>query len=318
MSESLGTVLRQRRESLRLSLEDVERKTYIRARFLAAIESDDLSAMPSEAQARGFIRTYATYLGMDGEELLAHAGGTRPRPTEAPSRPLASRPVPVRSTVRLGSPWRRFVRLDVLLSGTVGVLVVGILAWGSVQLVGFLSRGSSAISLASSMVLSSGTELSPAQPGSTSTQGADAGGVVAAAVEPGGLAGLTPQATPLGGVFTTVKLRVVARHETYLRVLVDGKEAFNGRLFSGDLQNFEGAQTVALYAGDASALQVEYDGQDQGSLGTFGETLIRIWTLTGAQTPTPTITHTPAPTETLAPTPRGATPLAATTVAPGG
>jgi cytoskeletal protein RodZ len=126
MGESVGTLLRQRRESLRLSLEDVERKTYIRARFLAAIESDDLSAMPSEAQARGFIRTYAAYLGMDGEELLAHAGGTRPRPTEAPSRPLVSRPAPARSSARWGSPWRRFMRLDVLLSGAVGVLVIGI------------------------------------------------------------------------------------------------------------------------------------------------------------------------------------------------
>lgn len=318
MSESVGTVLRQRRESLRLSLEDVERKTYIRARFLAAIESDDLSAMPSEAQARGFIRTYAAYLGMDGDELLAHAGGTRPRPTEAPSRPLASRPATARSPARLGSPWRRFVRLDVLLSGAVGVLVIGILAWGSVQLVGFLSRGSPPISLASSMVLSSGTQLSPVQPVPTSTQGADAGGVVAAAIEPGGLAGLTPQATPLGGVFTTVNLRLVTRHETYLRVLVDGKEAFNGRLFSGDIQSFQGTQTVALYVGDASALQVEYDGQDQGSLGSFGQQLIRIWTLSGAQTPTPTITPTPAPTTTFTPTPRGATPPAATTVAPGG
>ena len=155
MSESLGTVLRQRRESLHLSLEQVEGKTYIRSRFLAAIENDDLSSIPSEAQARGFIRTYAAYLGMDGEDLLVRAGGVRPRSTPVPPGPAASRPVPVRSAPRLGSPWRRFLRLDILLSGTVGIVVVGLLAWGSLQLANYLSRGPSQTILGSSMVLSS-------------------------------------------------------------------------------------------------------------------------------------------------------------------
>ncbi|MGA2111429.1 MAG: RodZ domain-containing protein [Anaerolineales bacterium] len=313
MTESLGTVLRQRRESLRVSLEEVERKTYIRARFLAAIENDDLSAMPSEAQARGFIRTYATYLGMDGEELLVRAGGVRPKPPPVFSRPAASRPVPGRSPVRLASPWRRFVRLDVLLSGMAGIVVIGLLAWGSLQLAGYISRGSSQASLASSMVLSSGTELGPAAALATSTKGADVGGGGLA-----GITGLTPEATPLGGVFTTVDLQVVARHETYLRVVVDGKEVFNGRMFSGDIQSFQGNHTVALYAGDGSALQVEYDGQDQGSLGGFGETLIRIWTLSGPQTPTPTISPSQAPTGTLAPTPGVPAPPAVMTISPGG
>lgn len=313
MSDSLGTVLRQRRESLHLSHEEVERKTYIRARFLAAIEHDDLSAIPSEAQARGFIRTYAAFLGMDGEELLARAGGTRPKPASVHPRPTAPRPIPARSPARLGSAWRRLVRLDVLLSGTVAIVVVGLLAWGSLQLAGYLSRGSSPASLGSSMVLSSGTELRPAQSVATSTKAvvAAGGGVV-------GLAGVTPQATPLGGVFTTVNLQMVARHETYLRVLVDGKEAFNGRMFTGDIQSFQGVHAVAVYAGDASALQVEYDGQDQGSLGGFGETFVRIWTLSGAQTPTPTNNPTQVATWTVAPTPGVAAPPAVMTISPGG
>jgi cytoskeletal protein RodZ len=318
MSESLGTVLRQKRESLGLSLQDVERKTYIRARFLAAIESDDLSTIPSEAQARGFIRTYAAYLGMDGEELLGRAGGSRPKPTEVLARPTSPRPASIRSPARLGSPWRRFVRLDVLLNGALAVLVVGLLFWGSLQLVGFLSRASAQNPPASSMVLSSGTQFSPAQPEATSTQGSDTGGVVAAVGEPGELAGLTPQATPLGGVFTTVMLRVVAKHESYMRVLVDGKEAFSGRLTSGDIQTFEGNRAVALYVGDASAVQVEYDGQDQGSLGTFGQVLIRIWTLSGAQTATPTMTPTPLPTGSPTPTSHATALPVATTVSPGG
>jgi cytoskeleton protein RodZ len=318
MSVSLGSLLRQKRESLGLSLEDVERKTYIRARFLAAIEGDDLSAMPSEAQARGFIRTYAAYLGMDGEELLERAGTARPKPAEPATRSASSRPPSVRSPARLGASWRRFLRLDVVLSGAVGVLVVGLLAWGALQLIGFLSRSSSQNPPASSMVLSSGTQSSPAQAVPTSTQGSDTGGVVAAIAVSGASAGLTPQATPFGGVFTTVMLRVVARHETYVRVLVDGKETFNGRLFPGDIQTFEGTRTVALYAGDASAVQVEYDGQDQGSLGTFGQVLIRIWTLSGPQTVTPTTTPTRLPTGTPTPTSRVTAVLLATTVSPGG
>ena len=68
--ESLGQTLRARREQLGIGLDQVERDTFIRARQLMAIEDDRFDALPGEAYARGFVRTYADYLKLDPETCV--------------------------------------------------------------------------------------------------------------------------------------------------------------------------------------------------------------------------------------------------------
>ncbi|PWI58239.1 helix-turn-helix domain-containing protein [Sulfoacidibacillus thermotolerans] len=67
----LGNYLRQTREARGLTLSDVVEATKIRSRYLLAIEEGDLSIMPGIVYARGFIRSYADYLGLDGAKLTA-------------------------------------------------------------------------------------------------------------------------------------------------------------------------------------------------------------------------------------------------------
>ncbi|RME82559.1 MAG: helix-turn-helix domain-containing protein, partial [Caldilineae bacterium] len=67
----IGQLLRQTREARELSLADVEEQIRIRQRFLHALESGDWDALPNEVVARGFIRRYARFLGLDPDELLA-------------------------------------------------------------------------------------------------------------------------------------------------------------------------------------------------------------------------------------------------------
>jgi transcriptional regulator with XRE-family HTH domain len=66
----LGEVLRKRREELGVSLEDVQAATKIRKRYLQAIEEGDWSVLPGDVYARGFVRAYADYLGLNGTALL--------------------------------------------------------------------------------------------------------------------------------------------------------------------------------------------------------------------------------------------------------
>jgi len=68
--ESLGQMLRARREQLGIGLDQVERDTFIRSRQLTAIEEDRFDALPGEAYARGFVRTYADYLKLDAETYV--------------------------------------------------------------------------------------------------------------------------------------------------------------------------------------------------------------------------------------------------------
>lgn len=69
MEQSVGKTLREARRKRGIGLAEVEAATRIRTRFLSAIEAEDWDVLPGETYARGFIRTYAAYLGLDGGQL---------------------------------------------------------------------------------------------------------------------------------------------------------------------------------------------------------------------------------------------------------
>ncbi len=72
-----GQELRATRERLGLSLQDVALATKINARILKALEEGDRDALPAKSFARGFIRSYAAYLKIDAEPILAAYGAMR-------------------------------------------------------------------------------------------------------------------------------------------------------------------------------------------------------------------------------------------------
>jgi len=69
MDQGVGKTLREARERRGIDLAEVEARTRIRTRFLRALESEEWDVLPGEAYVRGFIRTYAGYLGLDGARL---------------------------------------------------------------------------------------------------------------------------------------------------------------------------------------------------------------------------------------------------------
>jgi len=68
--ESIGRCLREGREKGGFSLEDVERITKIRNKYLAALECGQFDALPGYAYQKAFIRTYASAIGLDPQPLL--------------------------------------------------------------------------------------------------------------------------------------------------------------------------------------------------------------------------------------------------------
>jgi cytoskeletal protein RodZ len=71
MTENIGQQLLRAREARSLTLEQVAITTHMRLRYLQALEAGDFKALPSMAQARGFLRTYASFLGLNPDSLLA-------------------------------------------------------------------------------------------------------------------------------------------------------------------------------------------------------------------------------------------------------
>jgi cytoskeleton protein RodZ len=68
--KDLGRVLRERREQLGISLDELQTKTKIRKRYLMALEEGNWDLLPGAVYARGFVKSYAEALGLDGKQLL--------------------------------------------------------------------------------------------------------------------------------------------------------------------------------------------------------------------------------------------------------
>ncbi len=69
--KTAGSILRETRESKGISLSEVETATKIRVKFLEAIERDALIELPSLSYAKGFIKNYSDFLGLDSRTVLA-------------------------------------------------------------------------------------------------------------------------------------------------------------------------------------------------------------------------------------------------------
>lgn len=96
----IGEALARARARRGLDIRAAEELTKIRARYLRALEAEDWEALPGPAYARGFLRTYASALGLDADALLdayrrqveAHA---KPRPITPLAEPVLERHVPL-------------------------------------------------------------------------------------------------------------------------------------------------------------------------------------------------------------------------------
>src|SRR5512138_3185436 len=88
MSETLGQQLKTARQEKKLSLEQASEATRIRWHYLQALEADDYSAIPSAPQARGFLRNYAAFLGIDLASALSAIQAAPPAEPEDMSGPL--------------------------------------------------------------------------------------------------------------------------------------------------------------------------------------------------------------------------------------
>ncbi len=68
--QDLGIKLRDQRRELNLSLKEAENATSIRMSYLKAIEEGNIADQISAVYAQGFVRQYASYLGLDGDLLV--------------------------------------------------------------------------------------------------------------------------------------------------------------------------------------------------------------------------------------------------------
>jgi cytoskeleton protein RodZ len=119
VTNGLGSELREARVQLGLTLEQVAYETRIRTRYLEALEDERFDDLPGEAYAKGFLRTYADFVGLDGAKMLTRYRTQYPRRSEPP---VAPRPQPPYEP-------RRAVAAVAVVAAVVLVGVGGLVAW---------------------------------------------------------------------------------------------------------------------------------------------------------------------------------------------
>lgn len=295
---NIGLQLRQRREMLSLTLEEIERHTRMRAQFLRTLENGDFEKLSSPVQARGMLSKYAGFLDMDVDDLLlqfAEALQIRHRERH-PKKGAGKRE---RSDIPRSVPTlRSFIAGDMLFGVGMALLLVVFVIWGI----------SSVLAIQSDQI-----EEVQEEDANPSISEALIGTPVETTVSEVTLIPAedtpipeSPEGTleiPTLALNVNVQVNIVAVERTFLRVTVDGEVAFDGRTVPGVAYPYEAEESVEVLAGNGAALRVAYNQRDLGLLGGFGQIAHYLYTADTILVPTPVIPPTPTNTPFVSPTP---------------
>lgn len=263
----LGERFRVAREARGLSLSEVSEQIRIRSVYLAAIEEERWSAIGAPVYIRGFLRTYARFLGLDPEEIVTDFNAV------AAPGPAPGEPEPQAEPVRPSRPAKQGSVL-VWAAALVAVLLVAFVVYNELTM-----RRENANVVASSNATpgASATALdSGATAGSSPGTGSPAASPSAVGGSPGGPRASTSPAAP--GQAGPNTLALVFSEPTWLRVTVDGSVSMEGTFPAGTTKTFHGRQAL-VRLGNAGGVEIYVDGKDVGRLGKSGDVVERAFTL---------------------------------------
>lgn len=323
---SLGQSLREAREANEITIEDAVAALRIRQPILDAFEAGEfeIAGVP-EIQVRGMLRIYGRFLEQDENNVLQlydqmrlsqekgrrRRRRTRPQDSEgglSSTQPMQEMQLAERRSTTCGS----LLRLLLLL--LISAAAIAIIAYVTVELVGIEN------------IIAPGQGAEATVPPPTDT----------AAPAPTEAVVSAPTASDraqYGGSGLLVSVLVTQR--SWLQVTVDGVEQFSGIATPETLLEYSAVSEIRLAAANAMALDVIWNGQQQGPIGGRGQRADIRFTATdavvelgpaGAATPVrptaavvveiaPTATEGPSPTltDTLIPS---ATPIPTLTYTP--
>ena len=225
----IGNSLREARLRQGLEFPRIETETKIRGKYLRALEEEEFEALPGETYVKGFLRTYADYLGLEGQLYVDEYNSrftTAEEIAATPAAPRQRRARPVESNL-----------VVVALAGIVAVTVLVV--------VGLAGIGSGSPEQ---------TPLVDTDPGTTPTQ--------ETGTEPAATTGPEP-----AGPGRPAKARLVltaVRGECWVQVRangVNGKLLYEGTLEVGQTQRFVRYQRLWLELGAPANLDARLNGR---------------------------------------------------------
>lgn len=274
---SVGQLLRRRREERGDSLQTISGETRISQRYLSAIEDGALGTLPGLTYAVGFVRTYAGYLGLPSDDVVAQfraeAAHHAPAPRTSVMQPLDERQLPSRGLVLIALAG---------LALTIGGVTAARNGWfdrlnwqglsGVVD--AYLSGDKSSTQPAAPSPAASAVVSQPPAPGEASAP------AVPGAADAGQSPGPTPavdgapaaaQATsaPETAIPSAGPVTVTAREDAWVKIYdaITGKTVRMGVMKAGEVYAVPADRRLLLWTGRAGALELRVADAVLPSLG---------------------------------------------------
>ena len=251
----IGPLLEKKRTEKGLSLKDVEQATKIRTRYLEGLEREDFSMLPDHIYTRGFLKTYANFLGLDGErlsrELKERRSPRRERQFNYEESPANSFEQPLMSPSGIGVERRRVSGATVLTIALAVLVLTTVI--GALYYIGTRSQPAE----------TSAEDPAPVQ----EEEPAEDPAAAQSADEPP----IAPEAVP-----ETVQVTVSVRDlPAGLTITADGSVVHDQFAQPGFSQTFEAKRLLIVSTSNAGSVEVEVDGQNIGRLGNYGQPVTR-------------------------------------------
>ena len=227
---TIGEALRSAREAQGKSLDDAAVATRIKASYLEALEQERFGELGGSVYAKGFLRSYAGYLGIDPAPLLeAYRAQERPEPPLFEHAPKA---IGGLKSGRRGPNW-----LGVAIACVSIILLVSL--WG---------------------LLRPAPDPNDAQPPYVTTPAPARSGAAGAAAKPApGTGTRSAKAAPKD---VTATLRYAGA--SWTRVIADGRVAFEGTPGPGQRRSFTASRNLELILGYPAGVRLTVNGRDLG------------------------------------------------------
>lgn len=256
----VGEGLRARREELGLSLQQAQAATKIRVRYLQAIEEGRLRDLPAAVYARGFVRIYADFLGLDGSALAATVLPPPPPPIVAPE------PAVTATTPATAAP-RRHLRRTRPPRGTIWPLLL----FAAAVLAALALTAPHGPSTRPAAATAPAASAPRTGAGTRTAGGGGSGGSAANGATAGrrgirlvSSSGSTVVYAVYGARSITAEARTTAR--VWISATPDAGPASEGTLPAGASATWQAARTLSLDVGNPPGLLLTVDGSALGRL----------------------------------------------------
>jgi transcriptional regulator with XRE-family HTH domain len=230
-NESFGDYLRREREYRHITLDELSKATKIRKFYLDAIERDEYKLLPGGSYLKGFVRSYAKYIGIDPDDTILRLESYL-KQYEAKKTP-----VPVKQTIKKSTGIYIIVAIA-------GILIL-------IALAGVMKKEKKIETVKEVKKTEIVQKKEPVVTVQPETK--------------------TDVLSPEQQKNEKLRLTIKAKEKTWVMVKRDNEKPFDVILWEGDVANWYAEERISLRIGNAQGVEITYNGIPLKNLGAKGE-----------------------------------------------